>query len=195
MRHFGFKRRGGRRSRRLIKPVTHIPTSMANSPGTDSVLSVIIVAPDSFADDSLTAFSNDENRDRTVAIGRRIAGNIRVNINIESAAVAGTLEWAFWKIERSTITPVTGGQLPNSAECNTQGLQQAIRQKLPGWVYKFGMIAYTPETTRVATLFLNLSKFKADYIRSGDHVGILFFNRGGSALTKWDVQMMYKTSG
>ncbi len=194
MRHFGFKRRS--KGRRLVKPVTHIPAAMGNAPGANTALVIIAVAPDSFADDSLTAFSNQENRDRTVAIGRRIAGNIRFDINIETASVSGTLEWAIFKIQRATVTPTLGDVfLPTSAECDAQGLQQALRQKIPGWVFKFGMIAYSPETTRTARITINLKRFKQDYIRSGDHVGLIIFNRGGSVATLFDVQMFYKTSG
>ncbi len=130
-------------------------------------------------------------RDRDVNNGSHI-GKVTFTLQAEpDVGAKGTMEYVVWRTERSQATPVLGTQLPTSAESASQGIQQAYRQHLPGWVMKFGAFPVTAEQANVRTISVNPDKFIKHGWRDGDHLGLTLHNRTVGTIN-WSCQMRYK---
>lgn len=153
---------------------------------------VIAVAPNNTAGASATSGRLDTDRDRAVSNGEKI-GRITYCLQLEPNATAkGTIEYVCWRTERSQVTPSLTNQLPTSAECDSEGIQQAYRLRLPGWVMKFGAFPIAPETPSVRTISVSPSRMGMPGIRDGDFTGITIFNRTNGTVD-FSVQMRYKS--
>ncbi len=118
-----------------------------------------------------------------MTIGSSI-GRTTFDIAIRNSTASGILEYAVYKIERSTAIPAVGAlTLPSSAEVLAGGMQCEMRSHNPGRILEFGLVAYTTETTRTKKILINWKKFKMSTIRQGDFYGIVFFNRGPQSIT------------
>ncbi len=126
-----------------------------------------------------TALSNKQ---QECTIGSEI-GRTTIDIGLRTATASGIVEYAVYKIERSTAIPAVGAlNLPASADVSSGGLQCEMRNHNPGRILEFGQIAYTAETTRTKKLNINWKKYRLATIRQGDFYGLVFFNRGPSAV-------------
>ncbi len=158
-----------------------------------NILSLIFaVASSSLAGAAASAARIDSDRDREVSTGHTV-GSIEFQLQLESAATAfGTIEWCVFKVERSFIVPVVGTDpIPSSADVDSQGIQQAFRLNMPGWIMKHGAFAITPEIASVRTIRVSPGKFRKGMIKDGDHIAIALFNRCSGAVN-FSVQMRYK---
>jgi len=192
MRHFGSRR--PMRRRVPVKPITHVPSSIGNTPGKDIAVVFVAGVASRLAGASLTADTTDENRDREISIGRQVHTMV-ATLSVTQATISGILEYCWIKVEKADTTPVLGTLLPTSAECTTQGTQQACRQHQPGQVIHYGQMAYSKETTRVKTIKAPWGRYKMSKCRIGDHFIFYVFQRGGDAVTFYNVEFFYKTSG
>ncbi len=188
MRHYR-----GRRTRKLkLNPITHVPSSMNNSLAADTALVIIPGVATRVAGASLTGTTTEEDRDRAIAIGRQV-GSMTAVITVEKSTAGGILEYCWVKVEKADTTPLLGTLLPTSAECNTQGTQQAVRQEQPGQVIHYGQLPFSPETTRSKTVRAIWGKYKMSKCRVGDHFIFYVFQRGSNTGTIWNVQFLYRT--
>ena len=167
---------------------------MGNAPAANIAVVFIAGVASNLAGASLTGNQIDENRDREIAIGRRV-GTMVATITVESTTASGILEYAWVKVEKADTTPILGTLLPTSAECATQGTQQALRQEQPGQVIHYGTMAFTAQTTRTKVVKANWAKFKMAKCRVGDHFIFYVFKRVGGSATIYNIEFFYKTSG
>ncbi len=195
MRHFGFRRRTRRFSSKPRGQVTvHVPSTMEQSTAADVGSIVYAQTPSLFAGGSASSNIEASDRDRTVNVGNSIIGAITFNFSSRSTAVAGTIDFCVFRVERSFITPVIGTDpIPSSAEMLTQGVQQAMRMNLPGRVIHFSTRSYAVEQPINHLIRVTPAKFRMAKVRPGDHIGIMIFNRGSGTII-WSMQMRYKES-
>ncbi len=175
-----------RRSRPRKKAIQHFTCSLANLVGATGAVNLncanagafnIVGLDESIPRDALS------NKQQEVTIGSQI-GRTTFDIGVRLATQTGIIEYAVYKIERSTAIPAIGAlNLPSAADINTGGMQCEMRSHNPGRIMDFGLLAYTAETTRTKKLIINWKKFNLATIRQGDFYGIVFFNRGGAAVT------------
>ncbi len=126
-----------------------------------------------------TALSNKQ---QECTIGSQI-GRTTFDIGIRSTTASGILEYAVYKIERSTAIPAIGAlNLPTAADILSGGLQCEMRNHNPGRILEFGQLAYTGETTRTKKIVVNWKKYRLATIRQGDFYGIVFFNRAAGSI-------------
>ncbi len=153
---------------------------------------VFAVTPSVNAGGSITSNRLDTDRDRDVSNGEKI-GRITYSLQFEpGTAAVGTIEYCCFRSERSQSTPALGTILPTSAENAAQGLQQAMRLNIPGWVMKFGIFPVSPETPMTRTVSVSPSRMGAPAIRDGDFMGIVLHNRTNGNVN-FSVQMRYKS--
>jgi len=76
-------------------------------------------------------------------------------------------------------------------DIDSQGIQQAFKLNMPGWVMKTGAFALSAETPKVVSMTVNPAKYGKATIRDGDHIGICMFNRTAGSVG-FSVQMRYK---
>ncbi len=191
MRHFGYRR--GRSPKRVFKTsIQHSPSSMGNSILTDAQLVTFQAVSTVPAGTSMANARIDTDRAVEVSNGEEV-GNMTVTVGIFPGASNGYIEYAVFKAQRQSTTPVVGTfPMDSNSAVNSAGLQQIMRQNMPGWVYKFGTIPYTPETIHTRDIKISYRKFKVAKVRDGDFFGIVFFNRGASTVT-FDWQARYKS--
>ncbi len=167
---------------------------MDNNPAPNIAIVFVAGVAANLAGASLTADQTDENRDREIAIGRKV-GTMVATLSVTQTSLSGILEYAWVKVEKADTTPLLGTLLPTSAECSTQGTQQAIRQEQPGQVIHYGTLPYSSETTRTKVIKAPWGKYKMSKCRVGDHFIFYVFMRGGGTGTFYNVEFFYKTSG
>jgi len=185
-----------RRSRRRAVPknvVTHVPSSIGNSPAANVAIIIIGVTPSIVAAASATTnLSGFEDRDRTVTVGKSVK-SIKFDVTVRSTAGSGDLQIIAFKLERQLAVPTLGvANVPTSAQMNTEGTQQAWRIRNPGRVLYYGHLPFTIETTRSKVFRIPYAKFRMSKVRPGDFYGLCIFNRSAAAVT-YDVEMMYKS--
>ncbi len=179
--------------RAFRKTNTHIPTSIGNAPGINNAVLIIAVAPARDAGGAVSQDNEARDRDRLCSVGSNV-NSIIFDVSMRQIEDEGILEYAIFKLERQLSAPVLGtAPIPTAGEMNGEGLQQALRRHIPGRVIKFGLVAFTAETTRAIKLRGDFKKFRLSSVRSGDYFCILLFNRSnaGTANT-FDCQMRYK---
>ncbi len=166
--------------------IQHYHCTLANSVAASTLLNLNCANAGSYSivgtdeDTVRTALSNKQ---QEVTIGSTL-GRTTFDISIRNPANSGMIEYAVYKIERSTAVPAVGAlNLPSSADVNTGGLQCEMRNHNPGRILEFGLIPYTVETTRMKKLVINWKKFRLATMRQGDFYGIVLFNRGPNTIT------------
>ncbi len=193
MRHF-YKSRGRRSRKRLIKPITHIPSAMGNNPAANIAVVFIAGVSARLAGLATTGQVIDENRDREIAVGRSVTTMV-ATLSVENPVTNAVLEYAWVKVEKADTTPALGTLLPTSSECEGQGTQQALREVQPGQVIKYGVIPITAGANSSRVIKANWAKYRMSACRIGDHFILYVFQRGGSASNKYNIEFFYKTSG
>lgn len=192
---YGRYARGRRFSRKRptrTSSISHVPSTMDQSFATNVSAVVFAVTPSVNAGGSITSNRLDTDRDRDVSNGEKI-GSITYSLTFEPASAgAGSIEWCCFRTERSQSTPALGTILPTSAENASQGLQQAMRLNIPGWVMKFGVFPVSAETPMTRTIVVRPSRMGAPPIRDGDFMGIVMHNRTNGTIN-FSVQMRYKS--
>ncbi len=190
-----FRRSRGRMRRRRFSKSTaiqHSPSTMDQQMATNISSVIIAVAANNTAGTSATSGRLDTDRDRSVSNGEKI-GQITYTVQLEPASAAqGTIEYICWRTERSQVTPSLTNQLPTSAEDASEGIQQAYRLRLPGWVMRFGAIGIAAEQPRVINIKVSPSRLGMPGIRDGDFTGITLHNRTNGTVN-FSVQMRYKS--
>ncbi len=183
-----------RSSKPRKKAIQHFTCSLANSVAATSAINLNCANAGAFnitGLDEATARSAISNKQQECTIGSEI-GRTTFDIGIRGNTAEGILEYAVYKIERSTAIPAIGAlNLPSAADINTGGLQCMMRSHNPGRILDFGLIAYSVGTTRTKKLIINWKKYRMSTIRQGDFYGIVFFNRGGATM-KVDVYCRFK---
>ncbi len=116
-------------------------------------------------------------------------------LSIENPVTNAVLEYAWVKIDKANTVPVLGTLLPTSAECATQGTQQALRQEQPGRVILYGTVAITAGANATRRIVANWAKYGKSRVSIGDHYLLFIFQRGGSTSNLFNVEFLYKTSG
>ncbi len=170
----------------------HVPSTMDQQFLTNILSLVYAVVATVNAGVSATNTRIDSDRDREVSTGRHVGG-INFHLQMEpDVGAKGTIEYVIFKVERSFVTPVVGTDpIPSSAEVDSQGIQQAFRLNMPGWVMKFGTFGVTAELPISRNIFVSPAKFRKSKINDGDHIGIALFNRTVGTVN-FSVQMRYK---
>ncbi len=194
MPRFGYRRKRRGSSRRLIKPILHIPSVIGTSVAANIAVPHFALVCGNIAGGSLSADQTTEDRLTDVPQGRRV-GTITVNLTILNPVTNAIMEYAWLKVDKADTVPALGTLLPTSAECNTQGTQQAIRQEQPGRVIHYGTLPVTAGATSVRTVKGNFPKYGKSRVRVGDHYIFFVFQRGGSTSNSWNVEFRYTTSG
>ncbi len=173
--------------------VMHVPSTMNNTLTTNLLSLQFITIPAVLAGAPVTTDIEAHDRSRTVPSGG-LVGQITCDISITSITAIGVMEFAIVKFEREIALPTVGvTNVPTSAEASTQGLQQALREKLPGRVYHYSQIALTPETTRIKKIIVTPAKFKKAKNRAGDHWVLAIFNKNAGSVTV-NTQFRYKVA-
>ncbi len=188
-------RRRSRRSspRRMLKPITHIPSVIGNNPAANIAIVHFSLVCGTVAGESLSGDVINENRLVDVPPGRR-TGTHTVQFSILNPVTNAIYEYAWLKIDKADTVPLLGTLLPTSAECNSQGTQQAIRQEQPGRVINYGTIGVTPGQTTTRTIKAYWGKYGKSKVSIGDHYVFYVFQRGGSASNSYNVEFRYKTT-
>ncbi len=110
-----------------------------------------------------------------------------------STTAVGTIEYVVFKVPRSAVTPVVGTfPIPSAVDVDGQGIQQAFRLNMSGWIYKFGTFPISAETPKTINITMNWKKFKVATVRDGDFYGLAIFNRSNGTVG-FSVQMFYKS--
>lgn len=184
--------RGRRRRPTKTASTGHVPSTMDQQFATNLGAVVFAVVSNTLAGSSASATRSDIDRDREVANGEKI-GRITYILQMEpNIAALGSIEYCCFRTERSQSTPALGTILPTSVEMDLQGLQQAMRLAIPGWVMKFGVFPVSAESPMTKTISVSPSRMGAPAIRDGDHMGIVLFNRTVGTID-FSVQMRYKS--
>ncbi len=117
-----------------------------------------------------------------------------VNLTVATPVTSAILEYCWLKVDKADTVPALGTLLPTSAECTTQGTQQAVRQEQPGRVIHYGTLPITSGATAVRQVKANWSRYGKNKVRIGDHYIFFVFQRGGSASNSYNVEFRYTTS-
>ncbi len=191
-----FRRRRRRSRKRITSSIMHVPSTMNNNVASLASITFFAAVPANY---TITGsdLSNDtfEQADRLqlVPIGNTI-NSIIFNISIRDITLSGVIEYAIFKVERASETPTEASNLlPSNTEISTQGLQSGMRQYQPGRVIKYGQLAVAAEQPRTLSIKGNYAKFKMAKLRTGDHYGIMLYNRT-SATAVIDIQCRYNAS-
>ncbi len=164
---------------------------MNASLGANTLKVIVIESPSIFAAGSASSNIEAQDKDRTVNVGHHI-GMINIDHAVRNTTDDGIVEYCVIKVERAASTPVVGTHpIPSSAECNTQGLQQAARMANPGKVFHFSHRAYTPEHDITHKIRVSPAKFKLSKVKAGDHWILLVHNRGATTIGD-EFQCRYK---
>ncbi len=178
----------------LYKPVIHVPSAIGNNPVANTAVVFVAGVAARLAGESLTVDVTDESRDREIAIGRQV-GTMVATITVATPVTNAILEYGWVKVEKANTTPLLGTLLPTSAECLSQGTQQALRQEQPGQVIKYGTLPITAGAASVRVVKGAWGKYRMAKCRVGDHFIFYVFERGGSASNSYNIEFFYKTSG
>ncbi len=193
MRHYGSRRRIRRSPRTFSSSITHVPSTMDQTLGSNIMTLIFSTVSTVRAGVSATTGRLDTDRDREVSNGEKV-GFTKFTLQLEPDSTAsGTLEYMIFKAERQENVPVIGTfPIPSSVDVDGQGIQQAFRLNMSTWCCKFGSFPIAAETPRVINIGLNWSKFKKGTVKDGDHYAIAIFNRT-SGVINFSVQMFYKS--
>jgi len=181
MRRRGFSFRKART--RVYRPrIQHSPASIGNTISTNDQLVTFQAVSTVRAGSAATTTRTSSDRSTEITSGSKI-GQITVDVGIRTITNEGILEYIVFKVERSHVTPVKGvDPIPADTDVNTAGLQQSYRMNMPGWIIKYGKVAFSAETPKAFKITANYGKFGKAVIRDGDFCGITFFNRSSSAI-------------
>lgn len=184
-----------RRMRRARKPyrsaTVHVPSTIAGSIGAGAMATIVVVNPSLDAAGSASANIEASDRDRTANVGNQL-GRLIITTTFRNPTATGNLEFCVMHVERSAATPAAGTHpVPSAATVSSVGMQQATRMANPGRVLYFGVLAYTPETTRNKQFSVTPAKYRMSKVRPGDYFMLLIFNRGSAAIS-YDYQARFK---
>ncbi len=181
MRHYGRRRR---RSSGSPRPrIQHSPNSVANTILTNDQLVTFSAVATVVAGTSAGTSRVDSDRATEISGGSKIP-SVTWDVALRNLVDDGVLEYCVFKAERQAVTPVKGTfPIPADAALANNGMQQEYRLNMPGWIMKFGIVPFSPETPKVFKVKVNLAKFKKQTWRDGDFLGLVFFNRSPQSLT------------
>lgn len=128
-------------------------------------------------------------RAQDVGVGNDIF-KIHWDIGVRNITDDGILEYLVFKAQRQSATPVKGTfPIASDAEVTSTGLQGSYRDNMPGWVVKFGKIAFAQAQPRTIKIDVNFGKFRMSKIRDGDFYGLVFFNRSpATVFLDWEAR-------
>ncbi len=186
-----FRRSLRRPRRKMGNSVIHVPSTMGGTLVTNASVLIVIVSPSIFAAGSASSNIEAQDKDRTVNVGHHV-GAFNIDMGIRDTGGNGVLEYCVYKVERAASTPVLGTHpVPSTAECLTQGLQQAARMANPGKVFHYSKRAYSDNFFVAHKIRVSPAKFKLSKLKAGDHWVLQLFNRSASSIT-FDFECRYK---
>lgn len=183
-----FRPRGPRKA-----SIQHSPSTMEQSFLSNVGAEIYAVTPNVNAGGSLAIDRLDTDRLTDCANGSKI-GKVTFTLTLEPApGIIGTIEFMVFRVERQFVVPILGtNPLPTNAEIAGSGLQQTMRQNLPGWCMKFGGFPVTAEVAQIRNIVVSPSRMGMPAMRDGDYLGIVIFNRTNGSIG-YSMQMRYRS--